>query len=106
MFLVFFVLPVAVYLSLILLPRGRPAALGVGAAALVLIALTLSAPSDEEGEFRIILAVIAGIAVALAALAQALRAWVLPENPGWLWPALVLGELVTALMVFMLLLGV
>ena len=106
MFLVFFVMPVALYLALCLLPRGQPAALGVGAAALALLAFTLTAPEGEEGEFRMTLAAIAGIGVALAGIAQAVRVRVLPERPGRLWPVLVLGELALALMVFLLLLGV
>lgn len=106
MALVFFVLPVAVYLSLCLLPRGQPAAIGIGAAAAVTLALTLTAPPGEEGEFRVILAAIAGIAIALAGIAQAIRARLGPGRPRWVWPAIVGGELVTALMIFLLLLGV
>lgn len=105
MALIFIALPVAIYLSLALLPRGRPAAMGIVVAALFALALwTLSDPASDEGFGRVIAAVAAS-GIGLAALVQGLRALLGPGQPVWLYPAMVTLALPLALGALLVLLG-
>ncbi len=66
-------LPVIVFVVLVLLPRGRVAAIGIGVAALALVVLgPVVLPEDGSGFGTLLLWVFGG-AVAAAALAQGLR---------------------------------
>ena len=83
--------PLALYLSLCLLPAGRRAFAGIGIAALVLLALgQLWQPGGDAAAGRV-LALAGGAGVGLAAIAQAVRL-VLPPPPAapaWAWPAVI-----------------
>jgi hypothetical protein len=70
------------YLSLAMLPKGRPAAVGIGAA--VALAVIYRLVTGDAG-----LSALAGMGIAMAAVAQALRVVLLPRLPGWSYPALV-----------------
>ncbi len=69
----FLLLPLVTFVSLVTLPPGRPALIGLAVAA-VMVALVVprAAPDDGTGFGRTILWIFGG-AVALAALAQGLR---------------------------------
>lgn len=103
MALVFFVYPLAIYLSLCLLPRAR-AGLGIllAAAALGLVWVT-SDPAADDGYARL-LVMIGAVPVALAALAQGVRRMIPEGAPGWVWPAVAVGLALSALSVFIMLL--
>ncbi|HMO07516.1 MAG TPA: hypothetical protein PKD10_07685 [Paracoccaceae bacterium] len=77
--LVFFlILPVVTYLSLLFLPAGRPALIGIAVAAgAMALILPQVAPEDGSGFGEMLLWLYGG-AVALAALAQGLRVTRLP----------------------------
>jgi hypothetical protein len=100
--LVFFGLPVAVYLSLCLLPGGRRAAIGIGSAAVLLALLWLRTGAGPEDGFTRLLLAIAAAAVLLAALAQGLRPFLPPARLAW--PGLVAGLALTAFAIFLSLL--
>jgi hypothetical protein len=96
------VYPVAVYVSLCLLPRAR-AALGVGLAVAALgMVWVVNDPATDEGAVRF-LVLLGAAPVALAALAQALRGVIAPDSPRWMWPALAGGVALTAVFLFFLL---
>lgn len=103
MALVFFVYPLAIYLSLCLLPRERA---GVGlllaAAALGLVWVT-NDPASDDGYTRL-LVTIGAVPVVLAAVAQGVRRLIPRDAPGWIWPALAVGLALTALSVFIMML--
>lgn len=103
MALVFIAYPLAIYLSLCLLPRGR-ASVGIllAAAALGLVWFT-NDPSTDDG-FARLLVTIGVFPVALAALAQGLRGMIPATSPAWLWPALVAGIGLSGVVVFFMLL--
>ena len=87
----FAALPVAMYLALAALPRGRPAMLGLVAAGLlaVLAAVILAALGlDGAGLATSVLSI---AATALAALVQALRRALGPGRPAWLYPLIVIA---------------
>jgi hypothetical protein len=95
--------PLAVYVSLCLLPRGR-AALGVGLAAAALgLVWVVNDPATERGNAIGFLVVLGAAPVALAGLAQALRGVIGPDSPRWMWPALAGGVALTAVFLFFLL---
>ena len=74
----FMVLPLVTYVSLLFLPAGRPALIGVAVAA-VAVALILPRVAPEDGSgFGTLALWLYGGAVALAALAQGLRVMRLP----------------------------
>lgn len=100
MALVFFAYPLAIYVSLCLLPRGQ-AALGIALAAVALGGVwVMSNPANDEGYTRL-LVTLGAIPVALAALAQGLRRLIRPDSPTWFWPALAAGVALTATAVFL-----
>ncbi len=103
MALIFFIYPLAIYVSLCLLPRAR-ARLGIGlaAAALALVWVTNGGAADEG--FARLLVMIGAVPVALAALAQGLRRMIPADAAGWVWPALAVGLALSALAVFLMLL--
>ncbi len=103
MALVFIIYPLAIYVSLCLLPRAR-ARLGIGlaAAALALVWVTNGGAADEG--FARFLVMIGAVPVALAALAQGLRRMIPEGAAGWVWPALAVGLALSALAVFLMLL--
>jgi hypothetical protein len=72
-------LPVVAYVSLVLLPKGRPAAIGIAAAAIA-VGLVLRLAGDGGGASGLV-GLFWGGAVALAALAQGLR-WA-ADAMGW-----------------------
>lgn len=75
---VFLGLPLVTYVSLLFLPAGRPALIGIAAAAAaVALILPRVAPEDGTG-FGTMALWLYGGAVALAALAQGLRVMRLP----------------------------
>lgn len=88
---VFAGVPVAVYLVLCLLPRGRAVWIGFALALAAMVALYLRSAlaHDPWGE---VLALFAGSAVALAGFAQTARHLL----PGWAYAVLVPGLLLTA----------
>ena len=65
--LLFLALPLVIYLSLATLPQGRPAAIGLGAAVLLLAVLQLAVPAAQP------LAGFALAGVVMAGVAQGLR---------------------------------
>lgn len=112
--LIYIAAPLAVFLLLAVLPRGRTAAAGLGLAALLLAlgwatrALGLppfaSASAHDDGYLALILAVLTGAGLA-AALAQGLRAAWGPGRPGWLYPLVATFILVAAAVPALTLLG-
>lgn len=103
MALVFLAYPLAIYVSLCLLPKGRSGlGIGLAAAALVLVWLT-NDPGADDG-FTRFLVMIGAVPVALAALAQGLRRMIPEGAAGWIWPALAVGLALSALSIFLLLL--
>lgn len=103
MALVFFIYPLAIYVSLCLLPPAR-ARLGIGlaAAALALVWVTNGGAADEG--FAQFLVMIGAVPVALAALAQGMRRMIPEGAAGWVWPALAMGWALSALAIFLMLL--
>lgn len=103
MALVFFLYPLAIYVSLCLLPLAR-ARLGIGlaAAALALVWLTNGGATDDG--FARLLVMIGAVPVALAALAQGMRRMIPAGAAGWVWPALAVGLALSALAIFLMLL--
>lgn len=94
--------PVAVFVSLCLLPRAR-AALGVGLAVAALgIVWVVNDPAADNGAVRFLVK-LGAAPMAVAALAQALRGVIAPDSPRWMWPALAGGVALTAVFLFFLL---
>ena len=82
MLVVFLLLPVVTFVALAMLPRGRPALVGIVVAALTVASLgPVVLPEDGSGFGSLLLWVFGG-AVALAALVQALRLLRLPGEGG------------------------
>jgi drug/metabolite transporter (DMT)-like permease len=95
--------PVAVYVSLCVLPRER-AALGAALAAAALgLVWVMNDPATDRGNAVRFLVLLGAAPVALAALAQALRGVIRPGSPRWMWPALAAGVALTAVFLFFLL---
>lgn len=87
--ILFAVLPLVTYVSLAVLPPGRPALIGIAVAALVVIALAPRvAPEDGSGFGTLVLWIYGG-AVAMAALAQGLRLLRGPDGPVAPYPVVV-----------------
>ena len=103
MALVFFIYPLAIYVSLCLLPKARAGVgIGLAAAALALVWMTNGGAADEG--FARLLVMIGAVPVALAALAQGLRRMIPEGAAGWIWPALAVGLALSALSIFLMLL--
>lgn len=96
MILVFVILPLVVFLSLALLPRGRPAALGLGVALLALAGLRATAGEGEDGEFARVAQTMTGAGIVMAALAQGLRLALPPGAPGHHYGAVMAAVVVAA----------
>ncbi len=91
---IFAAVPLAVFLVLVALPRGRPALIGIGGAALVAIVGTALMVTLDGTGFGAALGMLAGSAIALAAIAQALRQALGPGRPRWVYPVIVLVALI------------
>lgn len=95
--------PLAIYLSLCLLPRGRAkVGIALSTAALALVWVT-NDPAQDEG-FARFLVMLGAVPVALAALAQGLRLTIPATAPRWVWPALAAGLGLSAVSLFLMLL--
>lgn len=103
MALIFLGFPLAIYLSLCLLPKGREG-LGIGLAAAALALVWVTNDPATDGGFARLMVQIGAAAVALAALAQGLRRAIPAGAAGWIWPALMAGLAVSAVMIFLVLL--
>ncbi|MCX7644902.1 MAG: hypothetical protein N2Z62_06350 [Rhodobacteraceae bacterium] len=73
MILILVILPLVVFVALALLPRGRPAALGLGIAAVVLAGFWATTGEGEGGDLGRVALTMAAAGVVMAALAQGLR---------------------------------
>lgn len=80
--LIFLALPLVIYLSLATLPKGRPAAVGLAIALVVVAALRLTVPAAGPASL------VAFAGVAMAAIAQGARAAFGPRLPSNLYFAL------------------
>lgn len=88
LFAIYVLAPIVVYVSLVCLPRGRPALIGIAAAAALLAVLWLAVIRGQNDAFLAALVAIVAGAVAVAALAQGLRTALGPGSPRWLYPAI------------------
>lgn len=103
MALIFIAFPLAVYVSLCLLPVARAGVgIGLAAAALALVWVT-NDPGADEGFARLMVTV-GAVPVVLAALAQGVRRMLPVGVAGWVWPALVAGLALSAVAVLIMLL--
>ena len=98
MILIFVLLPLAVFVSLSLLPRGRAAAGGIAAAVVVVAALWLRTGEGEEADYTRILLGMAGIGIAMAAAAQGVRVALPADAPGRLYGGVMAGVAGVALL--------
>jgi len=96
MILVFVGIPLVVFLSLALLPRGAPAAIGIAVALAAAGVGWLLAGGGETGAYPRILISSATIGVGMAALAQGGRLFI-REGAGAVYGALMLGIVALAL---------
>jgi hypothetical protein len=102
MALIFIAYPLAIYISLCLLPKSRSSVgIFLAAAALGLV-WVMNDPAQDEG-FARFLVMLGAVPVALAALAQGLRRLIPEDAPGWVWPTLVGGVGLSALALFFML---
>lgn len=92
--LVFLCIPLAVYLILVALPRGRMAVIGVGLASVLAILTAGIGMLTVGAEALAAIGLFSASAVTLAALVQVLRRTLGPDRPAWVYPALVLFGLV------------
>jgi hypothetical protein len=91
----------AVYVSLSLLPQGRPAGLGIGIAALAAAGIWITNGGEDGFVLLLMVAVAAGIAG--AALMQGLRLAAGEVVRGWLYAALLpVGALLPPIVAFAL----
>ena len=103
-FMVFFLVPLVVFLALAAVPRGRAALIAIAAtAAVTVVASTLLLRADASG-FGAALALLSASAAALAGVAQALRHLVGTGRAPWVYPAMVLGTLVAGVVPALLIL--
>lgn len=87
--MIFIGIPLASYLSLAMLPRGRSALIGLGIAALATGVLwVLVVPGDSSGVLGALVMLVAS-AILLAALVQSLRSFLGEGRPAWTYPAIV-----------------
>jgi hypothetical protein len=104
--MVFLVLPLATYVSLLVLPPGRPALIGIAVAAVaVALILPRGAPEDGSGFGSLALWLYGG-AVALAAVAQGLRVLRLPGGAAPPYPLVAVLCLLGAAIPLALVLGI
>ena len=88
-------LPVATYLALASLRRGRPAVIGVLGAA-VITGLLFVTQAAAEGGYSTAISMLVFSAIALAALVQVLRMMIGLGRPSWVYPVMVALALVVA----------
>jgi hypothetical protein len=88
--LVFLCIPLAIYLILVALPRGRLAVIGIGLASVIAILMTAIGMSTAGAEALAAIGLFSASAVTLAALVQVLRRALGADRPVWVYPALVL----------------
>ena len=91
-----------VYLSAVALPRGRPAAIGIGVALGAGVLIWAAIPRTDVGAMTLfhLYLVLAGIGLVMAAVAQALRLILPLEGPlTRAYPAIILTVAVLAPMV-------
>lgn len=88
--------PLAVYVSLCLLPRGKPAAIGI-AVALLAAGIVLQMTADPLPQ---VLATLAIGGVAVAALVQGVRAAMGDRLPPYAYPAMAVVAFPTAAQLF------
>lgn len=86
--------PLAIYLVLAALPRGRVALIGIGVAAVVAIACAVVGTLFDGAGVFAAFGFFAASAVTLAAMVQLLRRGLGPDRPYWVYPALVVFGLV------------
>jgi hypothetical protein len=96
MVLIFVILPFVIFLSLALLPRGRPAALGLGVALLALAGLWATTGNGEDGDFARVSLTMAAAGVVMAAIAQGLRLALPPGAPAYQYGAVMAAVVVAA----------
>ena len=98
-------LPVATYLALASLRRGRPAVIGVLGAA-VITGLLFVTQAAAEGGYSTAISMLVFSAIALAALVQVLRMMIGLGRPSWVYPLIVVLALVVAGIPMVKILGV
>lgn len=94
--LILLAVPLTVYVSLCLLPAGRPAAIGIAVAALV-AGIAMRTASDAGVQT---LAMLALGGVAVAAFVQGIRAALGPRLPPYAYPAMAVVAFPTAVQLF------
>lgn len=99
-------IPVAAYLALAALPRGRPALIGIPLAAVLFAVLWVTMASGNSDSYLVALIGFLFSAATLAAIVQILRHVIGTGRPGWVYPALVLVALLAAGIPMMSVLGV
>ena len=98
MALVLVLYPLVLYASLCALPKAR-AGMGIGlAAAALAVVWVTNDPATDDG-FARFLVLLGAASVALAALAQGARRMLPGETAGWVWPALVAGLGLSAVLI-------
>ena len=103
MALIFIAYPLAIYLSLCLLPKSR-SSIGIILAAAALGLVWIMNDSAGDGGFSRLLVTLGAVPVAFAALAQGLRRLIPDDAAGWVWPALAGGVGLSAIALFFMLL--
>lgn len=93
---VFIGLPVAAYLALASLPRGRPALIGVAIAALVSVVLWLSFGIGSSDSYMAALIGFLFSATSLAAIVQVIRHITGAGRQPWVYPSVVIVALLAA----------
>jgi hypothetical protein len=86
--------PLVVFLALVALPRGRPALTGLAGAVGLAVAFTLAMMAMDAAAIGIALGILSGSAVALAAVAQALRHALGAGRPAWIYPLIIAATLI------------
>ena len=104
--LVFIGVPIATYLALAFLPRGRPALYGLLAAALALLVLWVTLGMGSTDSYMVALIGFLFSATARAAIVQMLRRAIGVDKPRWVYPAVVIGVLLLAGIPMLTVLGV
>ena len=98
-------LPVATYLALASLRRGRPAVIGVLGAAVITGLLFVTQANAADG-YSTAVSMLVFSAIALAALVQVLRMMIGLGRPWWVYPLIVVSALAVAGIPMLKILGV
>jgi len=104
--LVFIGLPVAAYLGLASLPRGRPALIGIVVAALAIGGLWVTLGIGSTDSYMIALIGFLFSAASLAAIVQVIRHIIGAGKPRWVYPGVVVAALLAAGIPMLMTLGV